>query len=231
MKTGLKQAHGNWVVGDKFWGRETELELLTARIENGAHTLLMAQRRMGKTSLMHELAQRLTGTGRYTSGTGRYTCLFIDLQGATSAEDAVVKLSLAAWPHKNLREKTKGIFANALAAIANTIDSINLSEVGIKLRAGMTPGDWAIKGDELFGVLAASDKQVLLLLDEVPIGAVRDLVAAQKNILWVLEHDGYLRKEGSPYVFVSKLLRDWWEARHGGLFYTPVAQRAAAKLP
>jgi hypothetical protein len=49
MKKKLKQAHGNWVEDDKFWGREKEIELLAGKINEGAHILLVAQRRMGKT--------------------------------------------------------------------------------------------------------------------------------------------------------------------------------------
>ena len=41
--------------------------------------------------------------------------------------------------------------------------------MSIKLRAGLTAGNWIPKGDELFSILATEDKPVLLLLDEVPI--------------------------------------------------------------
>ena len=47
----LKQAVGNFVTGDRFWGRKTEMELFIRRVDDGAHQLLVAQRRMGKTSL------------------------------------------------------------------------------------------------------------------------------------------------------------------------------------
>ena len=39
----------NWVDGDRFFDREVELQLLRERVENGTHTLLTAQRRMGNT--------------------------------------------------------------------------------------------------------------------------------------------------------------------------------------
>jgi hypothetical protein len=48
----------------------------------------------------------------------------------------------------------------------------------------------------------------------------------QKQILDVLEHDGYLTRRLDHYEFVSKLLRDWWKARHG-FGYTPTSQRGA----
>ena len=420
MKKTLKQANGNWVEGEKFWGRETEVNLLITKIKDGANLLLIAQRRMGKTSLMHEVARRLNKEGHFT-------CLLLDLQSATSAEDAVVKLSLSIKPHDNLWNKAKVVFGNVLGGI----EKINLGELGVHLRAGLTSGDWDVKGDQLFEILAASEKPVLLLLDEVPIlvnrllkgddftitperrkkadaflswlrancqkdrkgrvqiiisgsiglepilrqgqlsatinhltpfdlkpwdtetaieclkalareykiklgdgapeeavkllgcciphhvqmyftriqetqarqklkqvsienvkqiyhdgmlsvaghaelthyeerlklvlgqrdftvaleflteaavskmltpvaleqlrkcdearlqsqGITQDPVEAQKHILWVLEHDGYLRKDPQGYCFVSLLLRDWWEARHGGAFYTPIADR------
>jgi hypothetical protein len=37
---------------------------------------------------------------------------------------------------------------------------------------------------------------------------------AQKEIFEVLEHDGYIERSDGRYHFVSKLLCDWWKARH-----------------
>lgn len=51
----LTKAGANWVEGDRFYDRDVELEALTERVEHGTHTLLTAQRRMGKTSLVREL--------------------------------------------------------------------------------------------------------------------------------------------------------------------------------
>lgn len=46
----------------------------------------------------------------------------------------------------------------------------------------------------------------------------------QKEILWVLEHDGYLKRTANGYVFVSNLVRDWWKNRYS-LFFIPVSRR------
>ena len=56
----------------------------------------------------------------------------------------------------------------------------------------------------------------------------RNAGEVEKEILWVLEHDGYLKGEGGGYMFVSNVLRDWWERRYGSS-YTPVLQRKGAK--
>ena len=64
----------NWVDGDRFFDREAELQLLRERVENGTHTLLTAQRRMGKTSLVRELLRRLDEDGKFAT-------VFVDWEG------------------------------------------------------------------------------------------------------------------------------------------------------
>ncbi|MBN2384178.1 hypothetical protein JXQ70_14975 [bacterium] len=74
--------------------------------------------------------------------TNRYLCLFVDLQKAASSEDAIVELSLALRPHNTLWCKTKNLFTNALGKLVGNIEELNLGEVGITLRAGLTLGHW-----------------------------------------------------------------------------------------
>ena len=52
----LVPSGSNWVYGNRFFDREAEIEALRGRVGNGTHTLLTAQRRMGKTSLVRETA-------------------------------------------------------------------------------------------------------------------------------------------------------------------------------
>ena len=49
-------------------------------------------------------------------------------------------------------------------------------------------------------------------------------VEAERQILQVLEHDGYLEQGKDGFIFVSKLVRDWWKKRYDA-FYTPVNER------
>ena len=137
MTKKLKQAHGNWVEGDRFWDREKDIELMIKKLDEGANILLVAQRRMGKTSLMKEVKRQLQD---------RYTCLFVDLQKAHTAEDAVVEISLALKPYNSLWNKTKDLFSNILRAVAGSVEEISISDVGIKLRAGLTSANWSAKG-------------------------------------------------------------------------------------
>ncbi len=156
----LKRALGTWVEGDRFWDREAELEMLLEYLEEGAHLLIVAQRRIGKTSLMREAARRLSG---------RFICLQVDLQKSHSPADAIVELSIATRPHGSLWQKTKGVFSNVLGKATEVVESLQLDDLTVTLRSGVTAGDWQAKGDRLFETLAAAERDVVVFFDEVPI--------------------------------------------------------------
>ena len=156
----LRMATGNWVVGDRFWDRDDDMELIIQRVDEGAHLLLVAQRRMGKTSVLHELKRRVGD---------RYLSVFLDLQKEKDAPAAVVALSMALRPIKGVWDKCKELFGNVLGTVKQTVEKVEVAEMGVTLRAGLTNQNWAAKGDRLFDILATCGRPVLLLLDEVPI--------------------------------------------------------------
>lgn len=160
MSTGLQKTVGNWVEGDRFWDREGEMPLFIEKLEDGDHLLLIAPRRIGKTSLMREAARRMEE---------RFICLHVDLQEATTAADAIAELSAATRKHESLWHKTKDVFANIVRVAAEHIDTLQISELKVTLRSGLTEGDWQAKGDRLFDILANSEQPVVIFLDEVPI--------------------------------------------------------------
>ena len=159
---GLKKAGSNWVDGDRFFDRDAELDVLTARVENGTHTLLTAQRRMGKTSLIRELLRRLRAEGRFET-------VFVDLEDATTAADAVVEIGVESRHVHGAWDRIKAGFANILGEIEERIDTLSVAEVRVKLRAGIDPGSWRQKGDAVCAALAKSERPVVLALDELPI--------------------------------------------------------------
>ena len=83
----MESATGRWVSGDDFFDRESELQVLDARVRAGNHTLLTGQRRMGKTSIVPELGRRLKDQG--------WVFLFTDVEGATCAEDVIADVAQA----------------------------------------------------------------------------------------------------------------------------------------
>ena len=161
----LRKAGGNWVEGDRFFDREDELEALTERVREGGHTLLTAQRRMGKTSLVRELLRRLKDEGRFET-------IFVDLEGAFDPADAVAEIGFQASAAQGAWGRIKSLFANVLPAeveVGGRIPALAGADLRVKLRAGVDAGSWRHKGDEVFAALAGNGRPVALALDELPI--------------------------------------------------------------
>ena len=161
----LRKAGGNWVEGDRFFDRETELEALTERVRDGTHTLLTAQRRMGKTSLVRELLRRLKDEGSFET-------IFVDLEGASIPADAIAEIGFQSRSTQGAWGQIRSLFANVLPAeveIGGRVPALADADLRVKLRAGVDAGNWRQKGDEVFAALAGNGRPVVLAVDELPI--------------------------------------------------------------
>ena len=158
----MKKSGANWVIGDKFYGRETDIEAMMERVKDKNHTLITAQRRMGKTSLVRELL-------RVFDVQGGVQTVFVDLEAAQSAEDAITEMAAESLSIKDAQHGIKSGFANAFKKGFEQVDEINLLGLKIKLRTGIDAGNWQQKGNEIFSALAKSDQPVVIAVDEFPI--------------------------------------------------------------
>ena len=159
---GLKKAGGNWVDGDRFFDREFDLEALGERVREGHHTLLTAQRRMGKTSLVRELLRRLADEGSFET-------IFVDLEGAHDSADAVAEIAIQARSVRTVWSRIKSGFSNFLEGIGDRVEALEVADVKVRLRAGIDAGNWRQRGDQIFTALSLSEKPVVLAIDELPI--------------------------------------------------------------
>ena len=162
MNRELRIAGSNWVDGDRFFDRDTELEALRERVRDGNHTLLTAQRRMGKTSLVRELLRSLNEEGEFAT-------VFVDFEAANDAADVIAEIATQSKPLASVWDRTRVFFANRLRDVSERLDEISISELRLKLRAGIDAGNWQLSGDQVFEALASSDKPVVLAIDELPI--------------------------------------------------------------
>lgn len=169
MTVGLEKTLGSPVDGKKFFNRENEIEVLTERVREGNHTLLVAQRRMGKTSVVRELLRRLQRSGEFET-------VFVDFEAAQSAAETVVELATAARPIRGVWGRAKDAFANAAATATDRIDEMELPEFRLKLRSDVDRGNWRPKGDAVLAAFANHDKPVVLAIDEFPIFVNRILM-------------------------------------------------------
>jgi hypothetical protein len=157
----LTQANGNWVKGeDRFWNREQEIELFIERLDEGANLYLIAQRRIGKTSLMREVENRIDDD---------YICLQLDLQKAKTPEDVIVELSVATHEYASLWTKTRETFSNILSGTTESLQALQLDQLRVEIKDGLLGGNWPTKGNRLLTELADSEKQVVIFMDELPI--------------------------------------------------------------
>ena len=72
------------------------------------------------------------------------------------------------------------------------------------------------------GSLTPEAAAILARFNGLDDGAGRE---STREILGILEHDGYLKRPVKEYVFVSRLLKEWWKARFG-FAYVPAADRS-----
>ena len=152
----------NWVDGERFFNRETEIRLLRERVANGTHTLLTAQRRMGKTSLVRELLRQLAEEGEVAT-------VFVDLEAAMDAPDAVAEMATQARSVQSVHRRMMSWLSNTLRDVRDNVEELGISELRIKLRAGLDAGNWQRIGDQVFEALASNDRPVVVAIDELPI--------------------------------------------------------------
>ena len=192
----LRKAGGNWVDGDRFFDREVELEALAERVRHGGSTLLTAQRRMGKTSLVRELLRRLKETGEFEP-------IFVDLEAARDPADAIAEIGVQAKEALGAWARVKRVFANVLQQV-DRIDELAVADVKVKLRAGIDAGNWQQRGDAVLGALAESDRPVVLAIDELPILVNRLLKGDRQHVTAEGRHVAdaflsWLRKNGQAH--------------------------------
>lgn len=154
----MRSSTGRWVIDEDFFDREKELEILEARVRGRNHVLLSGQRRMGKTSVLRELERRLESDG--------WIVLFVDVEGAANAEDAIADMAQAAYPYRSLVSR----FAEGFRRwFSDRVEEIGASRFRLKVRAGLDAGSWRRYGERLLHDCAAQEKPVLLVIDELPI--------------------------------------------------------------
>lgn len=158
----IRKGGSNWVDGGNFFDREAELETLEERVREGTHTLLSAQRRMGKTSLVRELQRRLAETGEFE-------VVFIDLEAAGVPADAIAEIGIQTRHVRGAWDRIRTSFASLLRNAGDGIEELSIADLKVRLRAGIDAGNWPQRGDAIFAALADSGRPVVVAVDELPI--------------------------------------------------------------
>ncbi len=190
MEAGLKNKYGPWVSGEDFFNRDMEVRRLTELIDDGNNILVVAPRRVGKTSLVRETFRRMEERNRDY-------LLFVDVQHCSTPEDVIVGTSLVAYPYQALRDKILDVFSAFWKQFRESVESVGSNELlEIKFREGLT-GDWQAKGQKILQNLAQADRPIAICYDELPIMLTR--------LLSALNESDYEPKRKSADVFLTWL--------------------------
>lgn len=151
----MKLTIGNPVVGDDFFDRELEQRQIWRKLESN-HLLMLAPRRIGKTSLIYRLCQSSQEHDSFS--------LHCSLAGCDDERDCVQELFKALQFLHTTGQKTSKLF--------ESIKSITIAGTGIDWANDKADG-WRTAGEEIGKALAASEHNWLICVDELPVFIVK----------------------------------------------------------
>ena len=163
------------VVDDDLYGREYELARLWERLEQGEHVLMLAPRRVGKTSLMLELRR---------APRKKWDVVYVDVEGAAGPADCVAAIvaELAADPR--YRNRFEGIpFSNAVKDVFARLQSVSVDVLRVELKDAMGR-EWEHAADQLLARLTSlpdTGSNLLIIVDELPLLVSRLLRAGDRR--------------------------------------------------
>ncbi len=160
----MKMTTGTPAVGDDFFPREPETNALWDLAERG-HTLLLAPRRVGKTSLLKHFEHNPREGWR---------CLYLSVEGAANEGQFVSRLATTlyqAYPEGSwgtrFGESLRNLFSEA---------TLKVGPFQVQLASAIDAG-WQETGRAALEALRESKVNTLLLIDEFPIFVRKSLVS------------------------------------------------------
>lgn len=142
--------------GDFFDRRPEIVDLLG--ILQADHALLLAPRRVGKTSLMVHLQDRPPAAWRV---------VYVDVESARTEAELMARL-LHSLAQTRLARLFESSGAERIGALLARVRSVKTGPVEVQL-AEAIDRDWAAVGEQIVDTLSGTDTPTLLLIDEFPI--------------------------------------------------------------
>jgi DNA polymerase III delta prime subunit len=154
----VKNIVGKPVQGPDFFGRERELEQLKEDARS-QHILLLAPRRVGKTSLLLALAQQLTKDGELTA-------TYASVAAATDELDFLRLVSEAIYETPAGRSLRPGFLSRWASRRHHRVKKVGAAGATVELEAIARP--WQPAADAFFRQLLEQRQPWLLMIDELP---------------------------------------------------------------
>jgi uncharacterized protein len=138
---------------DSFWDRKQELDDIWYKINNGSHILLVAPRRVGKTSIMYKIMDNPQDD---------YIVLYVDVESADKENEFWKKLF-----SKLMEEEFVNTLKNKAKNLFNKLKTIKIDEIstnGVKFGDGLEL-DYAEAFKKIVKNLD-TDKKLIFMIDE-----------------------------------------------------------------
>jgi len=160
----MRNVTGAPVTGDDLFGRRDEVDELWARLEHDEHLLMLAPRRVGKTSLMQEL-KRDPRAG--------WDVLYVDVEAEEGAADLFARVEAALLQHPRYQAWFTSRWSRVRGVLA-AIKHVKVLKLEIKRATGR---DWARAADRIERQLERQPDglRLLIVIDELPILIARML--------------------------------------------------------
>lgn len=159
----MKLTIGNPVKGDDFFDREAEQKRLWRQLETD-NVLMLAPRRIGKTSLILRLCE--------TAQQHDYHAVYCSFAGCDSERDCVRELFKALHTLQTIRQKNTEFFAR--------VKSIKVATVGFEWHNDAAD-NWRQAGEEIAKALSGSKNNWLVCIDELPVFIVKLLQQGEEG--------------------------------------------------
>lgn len=161
---GIESSVGRPVRGINFFDREQEQRLLWRHLET-SHVLLLAPRRVGKTSLLYRLMDTAKDHGR--------RAVYVSVADARTEDDVVRKLIAALAGHpdspKIWKRLEKGPFKRFIARLLPTVTAGPISVELDKTAPEVGAEGWQRLAEAVAEAIAAVGEPWVILVDELPI--------------------------------------------------------------
>ena len=173
----MRNVIGQAVVGDDLYGRDYELARLWERLEQGEHILMLAPRRVGKTSLMLELRR---------APRGNWNVIYVDVEQGDGPADFVAAVLAALAADHRYRSRFEAIpFSGAVKDVLGHLQPVRVDIGVLRVELKRAIGrEWNRAADQLQARLAslpAADANLLIIVDELPFLVSRMLRTAERK--------------------------------------------------
>ena len=148
----IRNTLGSPVEGGNFYNRDREQARLWDRLESD-HVLLLAPRRVGKTSLLYRLET--------TAPSHNFLPIYLSVASHETELSFVRALAETLLRHQ-------GIGAKVLARAKDLLERVDKLSVA-KFSVELSASSWRELGDDLLDSLRTLDERYLIMIDELPI--------------------------------------------------------------